>query len=76
MSALTGRVLLTLPSGTQNGRTFRLTGQGMPRLKGEGRGDLYVKVQVVLPTTLSDSAKAAAKTFLDQVDQPNPRGEA
>jgi curved DNA-binding protein len=76
VGTLTGRVLLTLPPGTQNGRTFRLTGQGMPRLKGEGRGDLYVKVQVVLPATLSEGAKAAAKTFLDQVDQPNPRGEA
>ena len=73
VGTLTGRVLLTLPSGTQNGRTFRLTGQGMPRLKGEGRGDLYVKVQVVLPTNLSDEAKAAGRTFLDLVEQPNPR---
>jgi DnaJ-class molecular chaperone len=72
---LKGRVLLTLPASTQNGRTFRLTGQGMPRLKGrgEGSGDLYVKVSVVLPAKLSDEAKAAATTFLDLVDQPNPR---
>ena len=76
VGTLTGRVLLTLPSGTQNGRTFRLSGQGMPRLKGDGRGDLYVKVQVVLPTNLSDEAKAAGRTFLDLVEQPNPRGEA
>jgi curved DNA-binding protein len=75
VGTLTGRVLLTIPSGTQNGRTFRLTGQGMPRLKGDGRGDLYVKVQVVLPTGLSDEAKASAAAFLDQVDQPNPRSE-
>jgi curved DNA-binding protein len=76
VGTLTGRVLLTLPTGTQNGRTFRLSGQGMPRLKGEGRGDLYVKVQVVLPTKLSDEAKAAGATFLDLVEQPSPRGEA
>lgn len=75
VGTLTGRVLLTLPAGTQNGRTFRLSGQGMPRLKGEGRGDLYVKVQVVLPTNPSDEAKAAAKRFLDLIDQPSPRGE-
>jgi molecular chaperone DnaJ len=76
VGTLTGRLLLTLPAGTQNGRTFRLTGQGMPRLKGDGRGDLYVKVQVVLPTNLSDEARAAGAAFLDLVDQPSPRGES
>ncbi|MBM4407063.1 MAG: J domain-containing protein [Chloroflexi bacterium] len=75
VGTLTGRVLLTLPAGTQNGRTFRLSGQGMPRLKGEGRGDLYVKVQVILPTGLSEAAKSAAEAFLKKVDQPNPRSD-
>jgi DnaJ-class molecular chaperone len=70
---LTGRVLLTLPDGTQSGRTFRLTGQGMPRLKGQGRGDLYVKIVIVLPARLSDEAKSAAATFLDLADQADPR---
>ncbi|NJD27107.1 MAG: J domain-containing protein [Chloroflexi bacterium] len=70
---LKGRVLLTLPPATQSGRTIRLKGQGMPRFKGEGTGDLYVRVRVVLPTDLSDEAKKAAKRFLDLVDQPDPR---
>jgi curved DNA-binding protein len=73
---LKGRVLLTIPAGTQNGRTFRLTGQGMPRLKGEGSGDLYVKIAVALPTNLSDDAKTAAAAFLDLVDQPDPRASS
>ncbi|MCZ7536226.1 MAG: hypothetical protein M5T61_10050 [Acidimicrobiia bacterium] len=66
-------MLLTLPPATQSGRTIRLKGQGMPRFKGEGTGDLYVRVRVVLPTDLSDEAKKAAKRFLDLVDQPDPR---
>jgi curved DNA-binding protein len=70
---LKGRVLLTIPPGTQNGRTFRLAGQGMPRLKGDGTGDLYVRIVVVLPTGLSDAAKRAANAFLDLVEQPDPR---
>ena len=45
----------------------------MPRFKGDGAGDLYVKVRVVLPTDLADEAKAAARAFLDLVDQPDPR---
>jgi curved DNA-binding protein len=73
VGTLKGRVLLTVPSGTQNGQTFRLTGQGMPRFNAEGAGDLYVRVRVVLPTNLSDEAKAAAGRFLDLAPQPDPR---
>lgn len=73
VATLKGRVLLKIPAGTQNGRSFRLKGQGMPRFKGEGFGDLYVRVRVVLPTDLSDRAKEAAEQFLDLVHQPDPR---
>jgi curved DNA-binding protein len=76
VTTLKGRVLLTIPAGTQNGRMFRLTGQGMPRLKGEGRGDLYVRVNVVLPTNLSEEAREAAAKFLDLVDQADPRASS
>ncbi len=73
VQTLKGRVLLTLKAGTQAGRTFRLTGQGMPRLKGLGSGDLYVRIRVVLPTHLSDEATAAAVAFLDLVHKPDPK---
>ena len=73
VGTLKGRVLLKVPAGTQNGRTFRLKGQGMPRFKGDGVGDLYVRVRVVLPTNLDEKAKTAARKFLDLVDQPDPR---
>src|SRR4051812_31447544 len=73
VKTLKGRVLLTIPAGTQNGRTFRLSGQGMPRLNADGQGDLYVRTRVVLPTNLTDEQKAAARQFLDLVDQPDPR---
>ncbi|MGB9722670.1 MAG: DnaJ C-terminal domain-containing protein [Chloroflexia bacterium] len=45
---------LKIPPETQNGRTFALRGQGMPRLKSPGQyGDLYATVSVRLPTNLS-----------------------
>ena len=75
VETLKGRVLLTIPPGTQPGRTFRLSGRGMPRFKGEGYGDLYVKSRVVLPTGLSEEAKIAAKSFFVLADQPNPRSD-
>ena len=73
VGTLKGRVLLKLPAGTQNGKTFRLGGQGMPHFKGDGTGNLYVTVTVVLPTDLDDKATAAAKKLLDHIDQPDPR---
>ena len=48
------RLRLKVPAGTQNGRTFRLGGQGMPRLGSpEHKGDLYARVKAVLPTDLT-----------------------
>lgn len=70
---LHGRVLLRIPPETQNGRSFRLAGKGLPHFGKDGRGDLLVKVSVVLPTDLSDEAKAAAEAFLALVDQKDPR---
>jgi curved DNA-binding protein len=79
VGTLKGKVLLKIPAGTQAGRTFRLAGQGMPRLKPkEGvkpSGDLLVTVRVVLPTNLSDEAGAAAGAFFDLIDQPDPRAQ-
>ena len=75
VGTLKGRVLLKVPEGTQTGRSFRLKGQGMPQFKGEGAGDLYVKVRVVLPTDLSADQQKAATKLLDAIDQPDPRAE-
>lgn len=49
-----GRLALKLPPETQNGQRFRLGGQGMPRLDGASRGDLYAEVRAQLPSGLSD----------------------
>jgi len=73
VSTLKGRILLTIPAGTQGGKVFRLSGQGMPKMKADGAGDLYVKVRVVLPPKLDEAQAASAKAFLDLVDQPDPR---
>ncbi len=52
------RVGLTIPPETQNGQTFRLVGQGMPRLnRPDSRGDLHVTVKAVLPKGLTDEER-------------------
>jgi curved DNA-binding protein len=73
VTTLKGRVLLRIPAGTQNNRIFRLKGQGMPHLRGEGHGDILAKVRVVLPTDLSPEAEKAARRFSELARQPDPR---
>ena len=50
---LSGRVTMKIPAGTSGGRTFRLPGQGMPKMKDSGRGNLYVKAQIEIPQHIS-----------------------
>ncbi len=68
---LEGKVSVTIPSETQNGRAFRLRGLGMPR-SGAGRGDQFVRVKVVLPTGLTEQERR----FFEEMRQrrgENPR---
>jgi DnaJ-class molecular chaperone len=51
------RLVLTIPSETQNGRLFRLSGKGMPRLRGDGYGTLFARVKVVLPMHLTNEER-------------------
>ena len=52
------RLALTIPPETRNGRVFRLSGQGLPAMRAKGKaGDLYARVQVVLPAHLSEEER-------------------
>jgi len=77
VQTLKGRVLLNLPPGTQNGRVFRLKGQGMPRFgapDGEApASDMLVTVRVILPTDLDEAAQEAGRRFIELARQPDPR---
>ena len=48
-----GRVSLKVPPGSQDGRTLRVRGKGVARLKGGGQGDLLARLRVVVPSKLS-----------------------
>ena len=55
--SLREQVSMKIPPETSSGRLFRLPGYGMPLLKGDGAGDQYVRVQVQIPTGLSEREK-------------------
>lgn len=62
---LDGKVKYTIPEGTQTGSVFRLKAKGIPFLRGNGRGDQYVKVEIDVPKRLNDKQKAILREFAD-----------
>jgi len=52
-----GEIAVKIRSGTQSGTLLRLKGQGTPYLRGRGRGDEYVRINVAVPTRLSRDQK-------------------
>ncbi|MCO4471570.1 heat-shock protein DnaJ [Streptococcus infantarius subsp. infantarius] len=73
-----GDVEMTIPAGTQTGKTFRLRGKGAPKLHGGGQGDQHVTVNIVTPTKLNDAQVKALKQFAqaggDKVGNPKKKG--
>ena len=57
VTTLDGEVSMTIPAGTQPGVSFKLKGKGTQKLRGSGRGDQYVKINVVVPKKLNDKQK-------------------
>jgi curved DNA-binding protein len=62
VNTLAGNVKINVKPGTQNGTTLRLKGKGFPVYRKKGHyGDLYVKINVKLPTNLSEKEKELVK---------------
>ncbi|SMG07556.1 molecular chaperone DnaJ [Corynebacterium pollutisoli] len=63
---LAGKELtIDIPAGTQPLEQLHLSGQGMPRLRTEGRGDLLAHVQVVVPTEIDDRTRELLEQIRD-----------
>ncbi|NJD02423.1 MAG: molecular chaperone DnaJ, partial [Ruminiclostridium sp.] len=62
---LDGKVRYAIPEGTQTGSVFRLKSKGIPYLRGNGRGDQYIKVEIDVPKKLNEKQKAILREFAD-----------
>ena len=58
-----GKVEYTIPEGTQTGTVFRLRGKGIQNVNGRGRGDQYVRVNIEVPTHLTDHQNDLLRDF-------------
>jgi len=67
-----GEEKLTIPPGTQYGKTFRLHGKGIPHLRTGRRGDEIIFVRVIIPTNLNDTQKEALRGLGGLTGKPQP----
>ena len=67
---ISGRKEMTVPAGTQPGTQVRMKGMGVP-VENRGRGDLYVKIIVEIPTGLTSSQKAALEELAASAKESN-----
>lgn len=76
MPSLTGKLTVKIPPETQGGTVLRLKGQGLPFTSDNKRGDLFVKIKIVIPTRLSAEEKRLMeelKRVRSQKGNPDPR---
>lgn len=58
-----GKKDLEIPAGSQSGQLFTLRNEGVPSLRGRGRGDMIVELQVLTPTNLCEEQKKVLREF-------------
>ena len=58
-----GKSKVKIPSGTQSGKQFRLKGKGMPILRENDFGDLYLETNVIIPESLSKEQRNLLEKF-------------
>jgi len=70
---LDGNVMLKVPPETQSGSVFRLRGKGVRSVRASGLGDLFCRVQVETPVSLSAEQKDKLRTFDDSIQNEGSR---
>jgi molecular chaperone DnaJ len=70
---LDGSKTIRIPAGTQHGSVQRLRGEGPPRTKGSGRGDIYYRIRIDVPKELSDEQREAVEKLAEALNGQNPR---
>lgn len=66
ISTLDGKVKLRIPPGTPSGKIFRLRERGMPFLERKGRGDELVRVEIEVPTRLSEKERSLLQEWASE----------
>ena len=60
---LSGKVKVKIPAGTEDGRVLRLRGHGVPDIRANGTGELYVHIHISVPKKLSKDQEDLLRAF-------------
>lgn len=66
-----GRSRVKVPEGSQSGRQMRLRSKGMPALRGNGQGDMYIELAVETPVKLTSEQKELLRQFEESCAKSN-----
>ncbi len=72
---LNGKAELEIAPGTQSGKILRMRGKGIPHLRGHGRGDQLVRIQVWTPTRLSKEERDLLKKLAEYENIHPPKSQ-
>lgn len=75
IEGLEGALQFTVNPGTQPGEVFRIKGEGLPRLQGGHRGDLFVQIRLVVPKKTSEAEAALLREYAELTGGPLPHGK-
>ena len=67
-----GRSRVKIPAGSQSGRQMRLRSKGMPALRGNALGDMYIELAVETPVNLTSRQKELLREFEELSAENNP----
>jgi molecular chaperone DnaJ len=70
LETLDGTITLQVPAGSETGKVLRVRGKGMPFLRGSGRGDLHVRLRVVVPGKVSEKARHLLEELAGELGPP------
>ncbi len=63
---------MTVPKGTQHGEQIRIKGLGMPSIRSKDSGDLYVRINVEIPTKLNKKQEELMQEFAKESEKNHP----
>ena len=68
---LNGKKMIKVPEGTESGKLMKVSGEGMPALRENYKGDIIVRLMIETPKKLSDKQKELLQKFEDSLNEKN-----
>ncbi len=75
IAALDRMMDFTIPEGTQPGKIFKLKNEGVHYVNSDRKGDLYIKVEIEIPTKINDEQREALKNYADISGEEHREGK-